>query len=276
MRIGIISDLHIDANNRALKTGENFVDLLADLLRKEQVDLLLHAGDVASDYRISQKFNEDLEEAAGLPILFVPGNHDLWSRKNKEENTLKIWNSFKEAENSLIGRPRILNDKWAVVGNMGWYDYSFADQEKYSPEEFEAGKYRFGFWNDKKYIHFPWSDQELTQLTYNQLKEDIEAVQDKNIIMMTHVASHPGFVVPLPHKLYDFFNAYMGSRLYAELYQDYPVKYNIMGHVHFRHTLEEDGVTHIMACLGNRKHWRNREDVADELSRTLKIIEIED
>ena len=26
-----------------------------------------------------------------------------------------------------IGRPFIINDEWAIVGNTGWYDYSYAD-----------------------------------------------------------------------------------------------------------------------------------------------------
>jgi hypothetical protein len=42
-----------------------------------------------------------------------------------------------------------------------------------------------------------------------------------------------------PHRIFDFFNAYIGTKDFNYIYDSYNIQYSIMGHVHFRKTLTE-------------------------------------
>lgn len=274
MKIGVISDIHIDSNKKIVPEGSTFAEILGNQLNQQQIELLLLAGDISSDYLLSQQFIDELKSQTKCRILFVPGNHDYWSRKNGEEDTNKIYQFFKAKPESVLERPYIINDEWAVVGNSGWYDYGYADGDQYTEEDFDRMKYRVGAWNDKYYVHWNEGNQAVAQWMMDKIEEDMKAVGDRKIILMTHVAMHPQFVIPLPHRIYDYFNAFLGSSSYEWLYTKYPIKYSIMGHVHFRKTVRDEERTYITACLGNKKHW-GKKDLEAEIKRTMVTFEIE-
>ena len=47
-----------------------------------------------------------------------------------------------------------------------------------------------------------WSlDQQLSKIAANKVEEDIKQVCNRNIILMTHIVTHPQFVVPTPHRI---------------------------------------------------------------------------
>lgn len=273
MKIGVLSDLHADTNSKALREGETFSSLLSELLKEKEVDLLLLAGDNTGEAEASHVLNQEIENKSGVPVLFVPGNHDLWSRTNGRKDTEKLYRELTEKPESLIGKPRILSDEWAVAGTGGWYDYGYADHKKYTIEEFEKKHFRFAHWNDAHYVHWKKSDPEIAEEMYVQLQQDLHSVGSRKIILMTHIVTHPDFVVPLPNKMYSYFNAFLGSTSYEKLYQDFPIHYSIMGHVHFRKILKENGTEFISACLGGKKHWVGT-DARQELERTLVTFEI--
>ena len=275
MKIGVLSDLHIDKNKEGLIEGETFSSLVSELIDRQSVDVFLLAGDVSDDYRITQEFIETVKQKSGVPLYFVPGNHDYWSINHEVKDTNRLHDFFAEQEESLISRPRILNDEWAVVGNPGWYDYGYGNRQVYSYDQFASKKYKFAYWNDARYINWGRSDQEVSQEMLDQLKEDISKVGGRKIILMTHVATHPNFVMQLPHRLYDFANAYLGAKSYEELYGHFPqIKYSIMGHVHFRKVVKEFNKTFLSACLGNRKHWLYKDNPGKELEESLLTFEI--
>ncbi len=79
MKIGILSDLHVDLENsdpQDLRQG------LVAAIEENQVETMIIAGDVANDYEITLDFLHDLENAADVRCLFVPGNHDIWNEKH--------------------------------------------------------------------------------------------------------------------------------------------------------------------------------------------------
>ena len=45
------------------------------------------------------------------------------------------------------------------------------------------------------------SDQQLSKIAANKVEEDIKQVCNRNIILMTHIVTHPQFVVPTPHRI---------------------------------------------------------------------------
>lgn len=273
MKIGVISDLHIDMNERKLSPGDSYDRLLAELLYNEEIEVLLLAGDISSDYRDSLKFLDKLKQHNVSKTFFVPGNHDFWSIRNRETDTDEIYRIFCDREESLVNRPFILNERHAIVANPGWYDYGFANS-KYTLEEFENKKLNVGGWNDRLYVHWKDSDREVASHMLQQIKDDIESVPDRDIILMTHVATHPQFVVPLPNRIYDYYNAFLGSKSYMTLYDEYPISHSVMGHVHFRKSLVENNIHYYCACLGNGRHWWT-DDPRTELAYSLETIKIE-
>lgn len=274
MKIGMISDLHIDINEKALNVGETVDLLLTQLIKEKQIETLLIAGDISNNYRTSQQFIENVERLSNIKVFFVPGNHDYWSKEHQVKDTNEVDAFFQSKEQSLVGHPVHLNHEWAIVGSPGWYDYGYGDHEKYSIEQFDKKKYKFASWNDRHYVDWGQSDQEISRQMLNQLRQDISSVGNKQIIMMTHVVTHPEFVVPLPHRIYDYANAFLGAKSYESLYEEYPkIKYSLMGHVHFRKTFQDDHTTYIAACLGNKRHWSVK-DVKTQLGKTIVVIDV--
>ncbi|MGP6139799.1 MULTISPECIES: metallophosphoesterase [unclassified Jeotgalibaca] len=272
MRFGVLSDLHIDINERKLAPGQTYDRLLADYLYNHEIDALLLAGDISSDYHDSLAFLDRMKEHQVSKIFFVPGNHDYWSIRNKETDTGKINQIFMDRDESLVGRPFIINDGFAIVANPGWYDYGFASN-KYTLEEFEAKKLRVGGWNDRLYVHWGQSDQQVAEGMLHQIEDDITQVSGREIILMTHIVTHPHFTVPLPNRVYDYYNAFLGSKSYMSLYDKYPITKSIMGHVHYRKILSEDAITYYCACLGNGRHWWT-DDPLSELAYTIETFNI--
>jgi len=275
MKIGVISDLHIDTNGKALNE-DNYSQIVGEIILEHSIDLLLIAGDISNHYEMTQMFLETVQNNTKIPIYFVPGNHDYWAKDHEVTDTRVLHRYFLDKKETLINNPKIINDEWAIVGSPGWYDYGYGDLNKYSVEQYAKKKYKFAYWNDYHYIDWKASDKEVSQKMLKQLKKDIEKVKGYNLILMTHVATHPNFVVPLPNRLYDFVNAYLGAKDYEILYKEYPqIKYSIMGHVHFRKVVKEFGTTFLSACLGNRKHWSNKDDPKKEIEEALLTFKID-
>ncbi|WP_411842963.1 metallophosphoesterase [Salinicoccus sp. HZC-1] len=269
MKIGIISDLHIDRGNIGIKTYET---LLAEEVKIRGLDILLVAGDVSSHYEMTSDFLKTVADLTGVEVLFVPGNHDYWLTEGDGKTTREVYDFYKKMPGSLLESPYLINEGWAIVGHSGWYDYTYAD-ERFSTEKLERGKFYGGTWQDKLKIDWQLNDRELSKVFADKAEKDMGKVGDRKIILMTHVVTHRRYAVPMPHRLFDYFNAFIGTSDFDDLYKKYPIKYSIMGHVHFRHQFTQDGLTYICACLGYPREWRT-DDIRTEIKNTLQVIEI--
>ena len=274
VKVGVMSDLHIDSNAKKLAPGQTYDHLLAELLYNQEIDLLLLAGDVSSDYHDTFAFLDRMRNHNVSKIQIVPGNHDFWSIRNREEDTERIYQLFKARDENPVGNPFLIGKDWAVVGNPGWYDYGFAS-DGYTIEELSRKKLKVGGWNDRQYVHWQKDDLTVAAAMQAELENDLKEVSSRKIIMMTHVVTHPQFVIPLPHPVYDYYNAFLGNKSYMELYDRYPIVHSIMGHVHFRKMLYEKKTTFYCACLGNARHWYT-DDPYIEMAYTMEefIVDI--
>ncbi|MDT3996020.1 metallophosphoesterase [Mammaliicoccus sp. H-M34] len=271
MRIGAISDLHIDRSKDYYP--QDFEYILTNEIKRLNLDMLLIAGDVSNHYLQTVQFVQNVKHHSNIDVLFIPGNHDYWKSEKDDKSSYEIFEHYKSQPESIIGNPYIINDDWAIVGHSGWYDYSFADHEKFSLERLERRKYYGSTWLDKEHIDWGKSDLEMSKLAATSVKNDLEQVKDKNIILMTHIVTHKRFAVPMPHRIFDYFNAFIGTSDFDQFYETYPIKFSIMGHVHFRSIIEESGVQYICPCLGYQREWRTQ-DLETEMKHTIQIIEI--
>lgn len=119
MRIFALSDVHADfePNARWLKNLS---------LHDYQADVLILAGDVADSLAL-------LEWSLGLlvrrfkTVLFVPGNHELWTRRDhpRIDSFEKFEHVRARVHQSGASMGAFRTSQVAIVPLLGWYDYSF-------------------------------------------------------------------------------------------------------------------------------------------------------
>ncbi|MCU5745297.1 metallophosphoesterase [Staphylococcus sp. SQ8-PEA] len=269
MRIGVISDLHID-RHPTLYT-EDYVEALSLQVRRKSVELLIIAGDIANQFELVNDFLKELKGYLNIRILFIPGNHDFWS-DHQSYSSLEVLEMYKRMDGCLLAHPHIIDDEWAIIGHTGWYDYSYASN-KFSVERLARGKYYGATWQDKVRIDWPYEDRELSKHAAQLIENDLQSIGNRKAILVTHIVTHPAFAVPLPHRLFDFYNAYIGTSDIEPLYRRFPIRYSVMGHVHFRKRMTEKGITYICPCLGYQRQWRTQ-DISQEISDALQVIDL--
>lgn len=268
MKMGVISDIHVDLNERE---GELPVEeALIQVAEESGLDLLLIAGDISNDANRSLEVLYKLKEQCGIPVLFVPGNHDYWSKDNGIEDTWRLYRQFQSYDGCLCEKPYEWENGWVIMGNTGWYDYTMGESG-YTLEEFERMHAMDRTWQDSLYVRWGMKNQEIHRYFLSCMERDLSVYPDRPVIMVTHMLAHPFFKVPMPHPMWSYFNAFLGSVEYAGLYRKYNVRYGIMGHVHYRKTTVDQGTEMICACLGYRKEWRQPSAV-EEIRSTLQVI----
>lgn len=270
MKVGFIADLHVDMKTQATKTTYTYE--LLKLLESERVELLVIGGDITNHYADTIQFVENLQQQAGIPIYFIPGNHDFWEKKGPK-NTRKIYEIYKQHPQSLVESPLILSEDYTLVGHPAWYNHAVYDRESFQPERIATGKYRGGMWQDKLKMDWEATDQEVSKEFAEIIRADLASVTTDNIILQTHVVTIPEFTMPMPHRIFDFFNAYIATDDLKNIHQDYPITHNFMGHIHFRAQIEKDETQFITNSLGYRKEWRSK-NLRQELKDSLVTIDI--
>ena len=136
MRLLATADLHYNHGK-----STRLADELIDGINRMDFDLLLVIGDTAtSDGDALERCLERLKFAG--PKLFVAGNHELWTRGDdsyrlfKEELPRRVTDA---GWHWLQGEPFVA-DEIAIVGSVGWYDYSFAQKNLGIPLRFYEAK----------------------------------------------------------------------------------------------------------------------------------------
>lgn len=270
MRVSFISDLHVDLNRYAPMSVYRYE--LSLLIEEEASDLLVIGGDISNDVRTTLSFVEGLEMDLGIPVYFIPGNHDFWEESVKKD-TWGIYQIYQQHPQSLVESPVQLTDDYSLVGHPAWYNHAIYNKNKYDENEIEKGKYRFAYWQDKLNLDWQATDREVSKHFAEIIKKDLEKVQTDNIILQTHMITIPEFTMPMPHKLFDFFNAYIATDDLTGIHKEYPIDYQFMGHVHFRAQVKKEGSRFITNSLGYRREWRSQ-SLRQELKKAIITIEI--
>lgn len=273
-RLIVTADLHFDV----LRSRASAEHLIAQINRTE-ADAVVVVGDTAA---ADSAGDSSIEACLGRfrsdrPNLFVPGNHEWWSRRRRipvaslqhDELPRRVagvgWHW-------LPGSP-VAVGQVGIVGSCGWYDYQFASRQLGLPRRFyEAGlspgaARRLGRddlldgegatlredafvarWNDTRFIadlpgNIPFRDAHL-----ERLRADLGAATAvDHIVAAIHVCPHPELLprvppgpVP-PEKLkYAFARAYLGSPRFGKLLSDDSrVRRVLCGHSHIHRHFEE-------------------------------------
>lgn len=254
MKIGLISDLHIDINEKW-----SVLELTAQEAKEQDVDVLVIAGDISENSDQTLQAVDRLQGLCLCPVYYVPGNHDMWNKHCPERMTEEIDQLYRADDRCLSGKHIILEKngkKLALMGDIGWYDYSMAAPE-YTPEQLNAMKMDGRTWQDKLFNQWTDDNPKQMQRCLRRMEEQLQSCGNLPILAVTHMLPIKDFCVPeTPGGLkWGFFNAFLGSTAIEALYRQYPVKYAVCGHVHFRSQVERDGIRHICPCLGYHTEW---------------------
>ncbi|MGN0203565.1 MAG: metallophosphoesterase [Coprococcus sp.] len=252
MRIGLISDLHIDINK-----NYPILEMTAEAADAKEADVLVIAGDISETPEVTLSAMEQLRRLCSCPVYYVPGNHDMWNKNCPGMKTEDIYRAYREDNCCLSGKKVVLEKdgvRLALTGDIGWYDYSMASSE-YTREQLERMSIGARTWQDKLFNQ--WTDNNELQMSVSleKLEKQLMACGDLPVLAVTHMLPVRDFCVPESQKDWGFFNAFLGSTALEELYQHYPVRYAVCGHVHYRSQVKRNGILYICPCLGYHSEW---------------------
>lgn len=277
IRILLTSDLHYDVQ----RSREPTEDLARRILR-DGGDVLVFVGDSASvDLAILER-SFALFDAFPGPKLFTPGNHDLWtapggdSRRRYEVELPEVCR--RNGVHFLDAEPFVA-DGCAIVGNVGWYDYTFRPASLRIPLRFYQHKlapgtaaFRDEFrhliyghddlpsyaadvmvrWMDGVHVRMDLSDLDFTRQSVERLETHLSAVEPRvqQIVVAIH---HLPFIELVPRTIaphFAFCSAFLGSELFGELLlQHAKVRHVFCGHAHRGATIRKGGL--VATCIGS-------------------------
>jgi putative phosphoesterase len=269
MKLGILSDLHIDNLSNIIKrnVAEN---TLIDFIKNSDIDILLIPGDLSSDWVYTVTLIDSIQDKTGVQIYFVPGNHDLWHLK-KETN--KVIEGLSHHPSVLINRFVTLNDNWDLYGALGWYDYSF--KSSFTTDQICERKKK-SLWADSEFMNLEMSDKEFFQKQLNSWKGSFETHSGKNTIFMQHFVPSDKFLTYKENSNdWNFCNAYIGSEKIRQFIESKnQIKVVPFGHTHNRFgEVEMKGVKYMCNPLGYHSEW-TQNDFAEELNKIFVSFEI--
>jgi hypothetical protein len=253
----VTSDLHYN-HPRSKPLAE---DLIAQI-NSTEADVLLVIGDTAA--WDSDAFEQCLSRItfAGSKLL-TAGNHELWSL---HEDSYRIYTQLLPERTRRAGwhwleDEPFLFESFAIVGSVGWYDFSFAQKELGIPTRFYEAKVSPGAaerlggyaklfervddiepqakeiiarWNDGRYVRLGKTDAEFLDELIAKLRSQLEALTDRTVIAAIHHLAFRQLLPPSRSPQWDFAKAYLGSEAIGDLLLDYPnVSQVFCGHSHF-------------------------------------------
>lgn len=270
MRVFALSDVHVDYR-------ENMYHLEALSPGEFREDALILAGDVTDDL---DKLGKVFREAQGrfAWVFFVPGNHELWVRREEARDSILKFHRIVALCDSLDVKTRPTKIPGAA-GDVGvWVVPLFSWYVK--PEEGPASLFVEKDGDDASLMM--WADNHLTQ--WNGLipgqnvadffidmnEEHVRRSYDAPVVSFSHFLPRrelmfPNGLKPVPRwsrrtdgRGVQFnFSRVAGSTRLEEQIRTLGSRVHVYGHQHRNRDLVINGIRYVSNCLGY-PHERNR------------------
>ena len=228
MKFLCLSDLHYTY------TWDQFgyVDLLKNLIEKENPDYILIAGDIVESSiikhaNIYKVIRENIFRGFDMPIIFCLGNHEF--ANNSSENVFKRLNYYKNNNFNCYCLDTcnyfdIPNTDYRVIGNVLWYDNSLKSNINSIDDVIDNS------WLDSSINKF------IPSIECNKCKKQIlnNIKKNKKHILLTHCVPHKGlnwFTENMPNSIY---NQYSGCADFLNELKDKNIEWSFCGHTHKR------------------------------------------
>ncbi|MCF7929207.1 MAG: metallophosphoesterase [Spirochaetales bacterium] len=274
-KIAVLSDIHID------RSSDELPGIIGELTASAGAELMILAGDVANGTDEALAGLKRIRNHAGIPVYFVAGNHDIWQSPQGADQDSKSQPDSWQAYNELLSWPEnlahgpvSLEGGWQLAGCGGWYDLGFAGRE-FTREQLLEMTYKGKGWADRRNTSWTGEPERVHRYFLGELRRQIrETGNPERTVAVTHVVPHASFTVPSIFPTWRFFNAYLGSGDYAELYREMNVPLAVFGHIHHRFDRTLAGTRYIGCPLGYRREWKHSDDPRRECKEAMKIIEL--
>lgn len=246
MTIALTADLHWGIR----EAGDAATRQLAANLRADPPDVLILAGDIGADtdFEPCLALFDDLACRKAL----VPGNHDVWV--NPGDVRGDSWQVYSQHLPGLARKhgftylehgPLMLPEAdLAVVGTMNWYDYSWADDPRWTPtldwdERIQEMRFTRGRHNDRRFVRWKFNDREFTAHAVGEFEKHLDQAlaHVESAVVVTH---HPAFEMlkfpddQPPNLDQMLWRAFSGNRRIEKLLLKHAgrVKFTFSGHTH--------------------------------------------
>jgi predicted MPP superfamily phosphohydrolase len=269
MKLAFTADLHYPTTSRS-----TLLSLASDIASQEP-DVVALGGDIGEVYHSLDCFDACLslfrEALKDIPILVLPGNHDLWVPPEDV-----IWNSL-DLFNDLLPRivqthgchwletENFIHGKVAIVGSYLHYDYSAKDTigpaSKLPDEWYEQNRDRI--LNDRFLKGLP-RDREFAKQLGEGFRGRLQAAQDApeiaSIIVLTHVPCLEEQITRNPHNFnWAVATPYFGNLSHQQFIKEMSkVRYVVSGHSHKAAEATVDrGNMPVMTAINLDSDYRN-------------------
>jgi hypothetical protein len=282
MRIILTSDLHYNiARSRAPTQA------IAREICARGGDLLIFVGDTAStDLAVLDEAFGLFESFCGMRLA-TAGNHELWTcgdgdSLDRHENLVAA--ACERSGVHYLDRSPFRANGVAIVGNVGWYDYSFRPAAMGIPLRFYQHKVAPGAadrlaglehlvaergdvppaawevtsrWMDGVRVRLPMSDAGFARRCAESLRHQLAEVHDRaeTVIAAIHHLPFAELVPPTVVPNWAFAGAFLGSEALGEVILEYPrVSHVFCGHSHRARTCRKGHV----ACKSIGSTYRQK------------------
>lgn len=230
MRFYALSDIHVDYPENL-----NWVESIEK--NTYQNDVLLLAGDVTDDLILLAKVLASLREKF-LCILFVPGNHELWLRKEDVACSLEKFEEIHRLCKELDVKTEVSHfGDVSVVPLYSWYDFSFGEPDRHLLRAWRD--FRECSWPD----HLP--DSVAVCEYFLGLNRQRLSATNKHVISFSHFMPRldlmPAHIPPKRRIVYPV----LGSESLGEQVADLNPSIHVYGHSHVNRDLILDGINYI-------------------------------
>ncbi len=245
MRIFTVSDLHIDyEENRHWLHQLSFYD--------HQDDILILAGDISDKTMLLMEAFEVVQRRFAT-VLYVPGNHDLWVKRNGGDSSLEQFLLVRQiADDYGLKTEPVHAGSISIVPLFGWYDYSFGQP---SQKILDA-------WVDFAACKWP-SDFDETAITnfFVSLNEPVLQVTNQTVITFSHFLPRID-VMPwqIPAQFHYLYPVLGTTRLETQL-RTLNSSTHIYGHSHVNRYTTIDEVVYINNAFGYPRETRTRKEL---------------
>ncbi|HJZ89086.1 MAG TPA: metallophosphoesterase [Polyangia bacterium] len=247
MRVAFTSDLHVEHHPDVTR-------LLVRRLEALAPDILIVAGDISDDLLVVESTLRALRPQAARRGLFVPGNHELWTRGDGTSGAAHTVSSRERYLDALaehvtaagfdyLPAGPVVEAGVGFVGQTGWFDYSLRNRAHDAAISLEVyRRKRFGAlrWNDGVRVRWPdgaglLDDPDLSAWMVGRLQADLAAVPGGARVVVTHHLPFPELVFVRGALPWDYLNAFLGSRTLGQTILRAPgVERVVCGHTHAR------------------------------------------
>ncbi len=235
MRVFAVSDLHVDYEPNALWVQQLS---LSDYLN----DVLIVAGDVSD---VADRVRLCLETLARRfwRVLFIPGNHDLWVRRDEPGlDSIGKFERITALAKSVGASMEVFHHhELSIVPLLGWYDDSFG----VPGDDLRAA------WVDYRACRWPegHTSQRITAdfLAMNRYRRQSES---EVIVSYSHFLPRIDVMPERIPMAMRYIYPILGSTALGEQVQALKPKVHVYGHSHVNRRVQLDGILYVNNAFG--------------------------